>query len=147
MDDRLQTLVFIRHGVARHNFEGADLRDPALFDPPLVPEGRGHVAMAGHSIRRFFQVLGREIGVVLTSPLTRCLQTSSLAFLPGDDYSTERTKIVCCEELREAYGVHYPDKRRSKSDLEVRGHEIRRSIVTKAPSHSFIAATLAEHRV
>jgi len=47
-----------------------------------------------------------------------------LALLPGDTYTNLTSKkgepkIYCTELVREAFGQHYPDKRRDKSVLQV----------------------------
>jgi bisphosphoglycerate-dependent phosphoglycerate mutase len=120
--DRYQTLVILRHGVARHNFHGANLMSPLLFDPPLIPEGKVKVVETGERIKTWWHTTqaGETIDVVITSPLTRCIQTSIIAFLPGDSYDKHVT-FYCAEDCREAYGIHYPDKRREKSLLQVSG--------------------------
>lgn len=60
---------------------------------------------------------------MISSPLTRCIQTSMLAFQPGDCYASnndlsKEPRRICTELVREAYGIHYPDKRRNKSILQ-----------------------------
>lgn len=55
--------------------------------------------------------------MVISSPLRRCLQSASLAF-PAATRGL-RPFIVCNELVREAYGMHYPDKRGKKSDAQV----------------------------
>lgn len=74
-----------------------------------------------------------KIELVVSSPLTRCLQTASLIFpsyfasshpspavtrgalaVEGNDevHVLHRNVVCCCHgDLREAYGIHYPDKR------------------------------------
>jgi hypothetical protein len=46
-----------------------------------------------------------------------------LAFLPGDCYTEteerQEPNFYCTELVREAFGMHYPDKRRNKSLLGV----------------------------
>ena len=118
MNERYQTVVFVRHAVAKHNFRGANLEDPSLFDPPLISSGKVSSLQAGESIRVWWKTTqgGEKIDLVLTSPLSRCLQTAALAFMPGDDYEAY-TPFLCFENLREATGLHYPDQRRSKSVL------------------------------
>ena len=164
-EERVQTVVFLRHGIAQHNYSGANLTSPTLFDPPLVHAGKVGALEAGQKIQLWFLstkgISSPEL--VISSPLTRCLQTASLAFLPGDRYSTQtnptptapttsqdhsmdpdrpagerrvakdaeqdvvvrattpslRTPIVCVEYVREAYGIHYPDRRRPLSVLKV----------------------------
>jgi hypothetical protein len=142
-DERVQTIVLMRHGVAAHNFEGADLCSPSLLDPPLTLHGKMGAIQAGDKIRTWWKaannnpnydgcsVVGNHssIDLIVTSPLTRCLQTTMHAFLPGDDYGDDCRRddggdgawipIVCLEHLREACGKHYPDKRREKSVLLV----------------------------
>lgn len=67
----------------------------------------------------------QPIELVVCSPLTRCLQTASLIFPShfeqstpammhnSTDYVLDRSCRVCCHgDVREAYGMHYPDKRR-----------------------------------
>lgn len=68
----------------------------------------------------------QPIELVVCSPLTRCLQTASLIFpshfeqtasaVTGnstDMHILNRSCRVCCHgDVREAYGMHYPDKRR-----------------------------------
>lgn len=126
---KTQMVVFVRHGVAQHNIIQArtgktpDLRDPNLFDPPLVRDGKFQALDAGERLRVWWQTTqgGNRIELVVVSPLTRCLQTVSLAFLPGDQYSKncKEPTIVCLEDVREAFGMHYPDRRRNKSLLAV----------------------------
>jgi bisphosphoglycerate-dependent phosphoglycerate mutase len=129
--DRVQKVVFVRHGVARHNLidpiTGArpNLEDPKLLDPPLVYQGKQQALEAGERLRIWWKTtqLGEDVELVVTSPLTRCIQTSTLAFLPGHGYTSERGKeptFFCTDLCREAYGMHYPDKRRSQSVLLVR---------------------------
>lgn len=129
MEEKIQTVLFIRHGVARHNLvdpatgEHPNLRDPTLLDPPLVDRGKMQAVDAGERIRIWWDTtqVGEKVELVITSPLTRCMQTAHLAFLPGQDYSnSERPTppIFCLEQVREAYGIHYPDKRRDKRLLQ-----------------------------
>jgi hypothetical protein len=149
--ERKQTVVFLRHGVAVHNVVDArsgrppDSRDPALWDPPLTLEGRMASIRSGLEIQSWWQ--GRQVWginnnndnmlssknhsqhpcntsrleLIVTSPLTRCLQTATLAFLPGDQYTqSSLLPFICKENVREAFGMHYPDRRRDKSVLQVR---------------------------
>jgi len=127
MSERAQTVVFMRHAVARHNIRDPqtgrppDLHNPALLDPPLVSQGKTSALEAGERIRTWWHMTqpGEPIEMVITSPLTRCIQTSVLAFLPGEHYN-HHVPFVCREEVREAFGAHYPDQRRQKSLLMVR---------------------------
>jgi broad specificity phosphatase PhoE len=70
---------------------------------------------------------------VFVSPLTRCLETAYFVMneLMDDDDNMKRTKNdeikvstnpppwICKEDLREAFGIHYSDKRSCKSSLKV----------------------------
>jgi len=118
--ERCQTIILMRHGAARHNYHGADLHSPSLFDPPLVPQGKAAALEVGERIRTWWRTTqaGEPIQLVITSPLSRCIQTAVLAFLPGDQYNYH-IPVACVEDVREAYGMHYPDRRRNKSILKV----------------------------
>lgn len=124
--ERSQTIVFMRHGVARHNIlinnRRPNLEDPALWDPSLILEGRTRVVQAGDAIVQWWQTTqgGETIELIVTSPLTRCIQTAILAFVPGDQYreGTTAPPLLCKQDIREAFGKHYPDKRREKSVLQ-----------------------------
>lgn len=121
-----QEVVFIRHGIARHNIvdvttgKAPDLKDPRLFDPPLILEGKRQALDVGEKLRHWRAHRRENLELVVTSPLSRCLQTASLAFLPGDQYDSRPPVFACVELVREAYGRHYPDRRRKKSELKVR---------------------------
>ena len=124
-----QTIVFIRHGIAKHNIVDEHGRppnpnDPELFDPPMVPEGKRQILETGERLRIWWHTTqaGEHIELVITSPLTRCLQTTALAFLPGDRYAREfpEPNFACMELVREAYGMSYPDRRRNRDLLTVR---------------------------
>jgi hypothetical protein len=157
---KVQTLVFIRHGIAAHNIT-QNYSDPNMIDAPLVMEGKVRSIQTGIDVKNWFRTRKQQqkqpnnsnntskgsksnIDLFVTSPLTRCIQTMTIAFLPGDDYTddddddyatvntdsvitTPQQKqlkslipIICHEDVREAFGTNYPDKRRSKSILKVR---------------------------
>lgn len=128
MTERIQTVVFIRHGIAVHNIRDPrkeckdDHRDPRFWDPPLVYQGILGAVEAGRNVRAWMNdyTKHRNIELLVTSPLTRCIQTTTLAFVRGDEYDRPPPRIVCVEDVREAYGIFYPDKRREKSKLKVR---------------------------
>ena len=134
MNERVQVVAFVRHGIACHNLwdpvthQPPRLEDPNLWDPPLVYEGKQQALEAGEYTKTWWRTtqLGEEIELIVTSPLTRCIQTTMLGFLPGDGYTctqksdADEPEIYCTELVREAFGMHYPDKRRSKSLLQVR---------------------------
>ena len=121
--NRKQTVVFVRHGIARHNLidpktgKPPDLTDENLLDPPLVQDGKFQAIDMGDRLRTWWSAnQTSQIELVVSSPLTRCLQTATLAFLPGDRYSNgvKEPRITCVENIREAYGMHYPDQRRKQ---------------------------------
>lgn len=131
-EEKIQQVAFIRHGVARHNLydpvtrQPPNLEDPNLWDPPLVYQGKKQALEAGEQLKTWWRTtkLGEEIELIVTSPLTRCIQTTMLGFLPGDMYADNNSResepqIYCTELVREAFGMHYPDKRREKSLLQV----------------------------
>ena len=127
MDEiRIQRVIFLRHGVARHNIrdpvtgETPDIYNPEFFDADLVEQGTAQV----RSVKRRLTNSGilTNIELVLISPLTRCLQTAQLIFdyfVPPSLSSSSMPPppMVCLQDVREAYGMHYPDKRRDKSML------------------------------
>jgi broad specificity phosphatase PhoE len=123
---RTQKVVLMRHGVAQHNLwvdgQPPNLRDPRLFDPPLTYQGKQQAMEAGERLRIWYQTtqLGDTPELVVVSPLTRCLQTATLAFLPGDKYTTQmkEPRWAGTELCREAFGMHYPDRRRDLSILK-----------------------------
>lgn len=97
------------------------LKDPNLFDPPLTLEGKKQALDAGERLRIWWHTtqVGEQIELLISSPLTRCLQTTSLAFLPGDQYARDHPEptFACMDLVREACGMSYPDRRRTKSLL------------------------------
>lgn len=128
-----QTVVFIRHGIAKHNImdekgNPPDLKSPDLFDPPLTLEGKQQVLAAGELLRTWWHTtqVGESMELIVTSPLTRCLQTASLGFLPGDQYVKGQAEPIfaCMDQIREAHGMSYPDRRRNKDYLAVSAHQI-----------------------
>lgn len=132
MNEKIQKIALVRHGIARHNLWDPETRqpprleDPDLLDPPLVYSGKQQALDAGESIKTWWRTtqIGEEIELIVTSPLTRCLQTTMLGFLPGDAYTDKNSRtgephIYCTELVREAFGMHYPDQRRNKSFLQV----------------------------
>ena len=129
---RKQKICFVRHGIAKHNLPDSltggppNIKSPQLFDPPLVYDGKKLALETGERIKRWWHTtqLGEEIELIVTSPLTRCIQTAMLAFLPGECYASnknaqEEPKIYCTSGVREAFGMHYPDKRRDLTILKV----------------------------
>lgn len=119
--ERIQAVMFLRHGIATHNLrdpltgQTPNLHDPNLWDPSLVDDG---MKQALDAKSRLMHVLNR-VELVVASPLTRCLQTAHLVFFPGcSSYEKPAPTMMCLEHVREAYGMHYPDKRRDTSLLQ-----------------------------
>jgi Histidine phosphatase superfamily (branch 1) len=133
VEERRQTVIFLRHGVALHNIpdetthQPRRLNDPSLTDPPLVETGKIQAVQAGARITEWLRAhIGGRIGYVVVSPLSRCIETAVLAFFPGttsgsyNENGNRPIRFVCHEDVRETIGVHYPNRRRKKSTLEVR---------------------------
>jgi len=106
------TIHLVRHAEGTHNVARA-YRDPAHLDARLTSLGEAQCAdLASQCSRNMLS----SIELVVTSPLTRCLQTSLLSFpaLASD----QATPFVAHEGVRET--VNYVcDKRRAISELRV----------------------------
>jgi len=134
----IQTVFFLRHGVAQHNLPpgktqtGAYTRPDLMKDPPLVTIGMEQARNVGRKLRLLrkkhsglfssINTVSEEeitLDLVVASPLTRCLQTTSLVLERFYEVTTgeDPCAIICHEDLREAYGVTYSDKRSTKSQL------------------------------
>ena len=63
----------------------------------------------------------RPVELIISSPLTRCLQTAQLAFgigaRHGENHPCNGPPLITHECLREVHGIHQTDKRRTVSDL------------------------------
>lgn len=68
MSDR--SILLIRHGESTFNAAAQGGVDPLLFDAPLTARGHAQVAEARLALRE------RPVEAVITSPLTRALQTT-----------------------------------------------------------------------
>ncbi|GFH46211.1 hypothetical protein CTEN210_02685 [Chaetoceros tenuissimus] len=131
-----QIIYLTRHGVARHNcleqvvngsYVKPNLKDPRFTDSPLTPQGHEQPLKAGEVLRNhILEVYQQPIVIdgVIVSPLTRCLQTTQgmmKQIANYDDRQQPKIQVprqwIAREELREAYGIHYSDKRSSKSHL------------------------------
>lgn len=119
----IQTVVFVRHGVAMHNLPEyrCGLSDPFLLDSPLVAAGKIQAVQMGVKVTEWIQ----SIDLVVVSPLSRCIETAVTGFYPGSyQQQADPPRFVCHEDVREAFGIHYADRRREKSILEVSFDEI-----------------------
>lgn len=116
-NERIQTVVFVRHGVALHNLHAnRSLHDPCFVDSPLVEAGKLQAVGMGIKVTEWME---DRIDLIIVSPLSRCIETAFAGFFPGSYKQASPPRFVCHEDVREAYGMHYPDKRREKSTLEV----------------------------
>ncbi len=76
MTRKSRTVRFIRHGQSEFNaaFERSRPRDPMIFDPRLTELGRAQAAALADPAR------WAGVELIVTSPLTRAIQTAQLAF-------------------------------------------------------------------
>ena len=73
--ERVQKVVFVRHGVAKHNIpdpttgKAPNVRDPAMTDPSLVYQGKQQALHAGHRLQQWWQTTqqGNDVELVITS--------------------------------------------------------------------------------
>lgn len=133
---QMKTVYFIRHGVARHNVpdpntgQMPNLFDERYTDPPLIQHGEMQAGELGAKLRQMGLVLNsmarssnvmdtsccntkQPIDLVVCSPLTRCIQTASLIF-------PNFRSIYCHGDIREAFGMHYPDRRSPLSQIRAK---------------------------
>jgi bisphosphoglycerate-dependent phosphoglycerate mutase len=131
---RRHKVYFVRHGVAQHNLSHNSKKDARYTDSKLVGRGQKQASHVGKLLYREFVERQphqhQRLARIYVSPLTRCLQTASFIFQSlwqqESASGAQRQCIVhpiqvtCREELREAYGVYFSDKRILKSQLQVR---------------------------
>lgn len=116
-----QTIYFVRHGTAQHNVmqlvdgihQHPNLKDPKFTDSRLISHGRAQAQDAANAMKT--ELIEPRNVVAISSPLTRCLETMNIL---ASELGFRGTWIVR-EELREAYGIHYSDKRSKKSVLQL----------------------------
>ncbi len=94
-----KSIHLIRHGQSVFNaaFDSQTRIDPMIFDAPLSEIGIGQA----RSLRSEVQALGVEL--VVTSPLTRAIQTTLHAF--GPDHAPIRVESLHCERLEHSGDV------------------------------------------
>ena len=125
-----QKIFFVRHGVASHNVvEKAwdpetnrhytpDQRHEEFTDANLVPNGELQACEVGKLLAK--QV--SKVNLIVSSPLTRCLRTASIAmqaFYDGKNIDMI-PDFYCYEDLREVIGNSYANERSRRSVLQVR---------------------------
>ncbi|KND02153.1 uncharacterized protein SPPG_02645 [Spizellomyces punctatus DAOM BR117] len=120
----VKVLLLQRHGQGIHNaaeekygkiaWDDYYSRLPEYFDAPLTPLGISQ--LHGNT-----DLIKGELGdglplpsLILSSPLSRCLNTTRLIW--GSLVEGYHPRVL--EDLRESYGEHTCDKRRSRTELE-----------------------------
>ena len=118
------------------SYSHPNLLDPKYTDARLTPRGRLQAEEAGRVIR---SVLLEEtvspvspvssppllLDAIITSPLTRCLETTkemTEQIQIGSEFQGAARQLgrwIVREELREAHGIHFSDKRSPRSQLEL----------------------------
>ncbi|OWM71357.1 hypothetical protein CDL15_Pgr011486 [Punica granatum] len=106
-------LMQVRHAEGIHNVESEKNHDallsPALLDAQLSPRGWQQVNDLHKHVRD--SGLLKRIELVVTSPLSRTMQTATGVFGQSDE--SEKLPFLAVELCRERLGVHPCDKRRS----------------------------------
>jgi len=109
------SIVFVRHGLAAHNVavltEGeAAYSNPAYADARLLDSAKEAIQATGTVL----VAAGLQVGLIVSSPLTRCLETAKILanHFPG-------ISIACMDDLIECQGGgHICNQRRRLEDLE-----------------------------
>lgn len=128
----VRVVHMVRHAQGTHNVDqnGVTLRDPANHDARLTPFGEQQCDALSLSLRRDGRVAGATL--VVTSPLTRCVQTALLCFKGrvADD-----ARFVAHESVRETVNFAC-DARRGADALanEFGASGVDFSLLTDAPN-------------
>ena len=110
-------VTFVRHAEGYHNLRSALTFDATYnssinFDARLTPRGEGQCATLATNGEEW-----RDVALVATSPMTRCVQTSLLAF---PELATRARRgeaaFVANEDLRETAN-YWCDRRRETEEL------------------------------
>ena len=100
-----KTIYLIRHGNGFHNSKTAKLRDPKYLDCMLDSIGEHQGTQLGIRYRKEVTQGARPIELVVSSPLTRCLQTATYAFGMGasneHQFPTPPPPMIIHDDLRE----------------------------------------------
>ncbi|KAI2621387.1 phosphoglycerate mutase-like protein [Hypomontagnella submonticulosa] len=86
-------LILTRHAQAEHN---VDL-DYSIPDAPLTPLGKKQAA----SLSRLIPDLQQEADLIISSPLRRTLQTTTLGWAPAIERLGGPRKVVCMPQAQE----------------------------------------------
>ena len=122
-----KVITFLRHGQAMHNINAERLKREGcshevflnamkvddVFDAPLTPTGVAQAREAASSAAAAAAAAQAEL--VVSSPLSRALDTADLVFPPE---STPDAKRCCVEELREINGWLINAQRKPASKLK-----------------------------
>ena len=98
--ERVQKVVFVRHGVAKHNIpdpttgKAPNVRDPAMTDPSLVYQGKQQALHAGHRFQQWWQTTqqGNNVELVITS--VSSLSLFSLQIVHSFTTKESRPKLI-----------------------------------------------------
>jgi broad specificity phosphatase PhoE len=156
-DPASKVVMLVRHGQGYHNLVAMGLPPPKLpwscvcrtggpgdpcpysnpehIDARLTPRGVEEAAVAGAALARRAAELAPQL--VLVSPLTRTLQTCSVALEAAGD-AVNGVAVVADEGLRERLGMHQCNKR-SPVDAEFREQfpRVDFSRIPLGPDHLF----------
>ena len=123
-----------------HKIHPPNKRDPRYTDSKLVlPKAHLQARKAGQRLKKALatnndhrEVVKAKLDGVIVSPLSRCLETAYFVVdellnsgneinqgNPTDLFQQSVLPWICKEDLREAFGIHYSDKRSCKSTLQV----------------------------
>lgn len=107
-NDGRKVLHLVRHAQGFHNVDGSVMRTEAGLDARLTPEGASQCA----ALQALTQSLRPEL--IVSSPLTRTLQTAQLSF--GPQRALSRAPMIALESVRETVNF-LCDARRDRSVL------------------------------
>jgi broad specificity phosphatase PhoE len=116
-------VFLIRHGLAGHNVGFNQVGESAYFDPKyfdaeLVPEGETQAQNAG------LKLLDIKFDSIYCSPSKRCIQTldnllsTSKVIIDSAFKAPKNEFIILDDRLMEPQGVHIPNKRHEKVQVE-----------------------------
>jgi len=112
---RYVKIHFVRHAEGTHNVY-KEYNDPKHLDARLTERGREQC----ETLAKSQPCKGKKNVTILTSPMTRCLQTAQLVFnehVTNENNSNRSSNMIALEELRET--VNYQcDVRRKTSELK-----------------------------
>lgn len=118
-----KVVYMIRHGQATHNLPTPSAL--SRLDPPLTALGVQQAAtLSGRLAEEMAH--GMKIDLVVSSPLSRALNTSTIVLFPEGQANSgllsKAVPMVCAEECRETIGLFPCDKRVNTAELQERYH-------------------------